>query len=123
MIYPQNASDKLGFSEIKSLIKAQCLSDMGRQMVDRIQMMTSFDQINKFLRQTKEFKDILENDAPLHIRHLFDIKSLAEKIRVEGSFLNEAELHQILLSLQTVFSVINYFNEREGRYPNLEGLF
>lgn len=123
MIYPQNASDKLGFSEIKSLIKAQCLSDMGRQMVDRIQMMTSFDQINKFLRQTKEFKDILENDAPLHIRHLFDIKSLAEKIRVEGSFLNEAELHQILLSVQTVFSVINYFNEREGRYPNLEGLF
>ena len=123
MIYPQNASDKLGFSEIKSLIKAQCLSDMGRQMVDRIQMLTSFDQINKFLRQTKEFKDILENDAPLHIRHLFDIKSLAEKIRVEGSFLNEAELHQILLSLQTVFSVINYFNEREGRYPNLEGLF
>ncbi|MEJ6980473.1 endonuclease MutS2 [Pedobacter sp. P351] len=123
MIYPHNASDKLGFSEIKSLIKAQCLSDMGRQMVDRIQMMTSFDQINKFLRQTKEFKDILENDAPLHIRHLFDIKSLAEKIRVEGSFLNEAELHQVLLSLQTVFSVINYFNEREGRYPNLEGLF
>ena len=53
MIYPQNASDKLGFSEIKSLIKARCLSDMGRQMVDRIQMMTSFDQINKFLRQTK----------------------------------------------------------------------
>jgi DNA mismatch repair protein MutS2 len=96
---------------------------MGRQMVNRIQMMTSFDQINKFLRQTKEFKDILENDAPLHITHLFDIKSLAEKIRVEGTFLTEAELHQVLLSLQTVFSVINYFNEREGRYPNLEGLF
>jgi DNA mismatch repair protein MutS2 len=123
MIYPQNASEKLGFTEVKSLIKSHCLSDMGRQMVDRIQMMTSFDQINKFLRQTKEFKDILENDAPLYIRHLFDIKSLAEKIRVEGTFLTEAELHQVLLSLQTVFSVISYFNEREGRYPNLEALF
>ncbi|MFD2164337.1 endonuclease MutS2 [Paradesertivirga mongoliensis] len=123
MIYPRNAADKLGFTEIKLLIQSHCLSDMGRQMVDRIQMMTSFDQINKFLRQTKEFKDILENDATLHISHFFDIKSLAEKIRVEGTFLTEAELHQVLLSLQTVFSVINYFNEREGRYPNLEGLF
>ncbi|WP_207426353.1 endonuclease MutS2 [Pedobacter sp. SYSU D00535] len=123
MIYPQNAIDKLGFTEIKSLIKSHCLSEMGRQMVDRIQMMTSFEQINKFLRQTREFKEILENDAPLPIRHLFDIKSLAEKIRVEGAFLTEAELHQVLLSLQTVFSVINYFNEREGRYPNLEALF
>ncbi|HEX8376943.1 MAG TPA: endonuclease MutS2 [Pedobacter sp.] len=123
MIYPPTASEKLGFVEIKSLIKAHCLSEMGRQMVDRIQMMTNFDLINKFLYQTKEFKDILENDAPLHIRHLFDIKSLAEKIRVEGAFLTEGELHQVLLSLQTVFSVISYFNEREGRYPNLEGLF
>src|SRR4029078_6402820 len=109
MIYPQNAADKLGFIEIKALIKAHCLSDMGMQLVDKIQMMTSFDLINKFLKQTNEFKDILENDAPLHIRHLFDIKSLAEKIRVEGSFLNEAELQQVLLSLQTVFSVISYF--------------
>lgn len=123
MIYPQNAADKLGFTEIKSLIKSHCLSDMGVQMVDRIQMMTSFDLINKFLRQTKEFKDILENDAPLHIRYLFDIKSLAEKIRIEGAFLTEPELHQVVLSLQTVFSVISYFNDREGRYPNLEFLF
>lgn len=102
---------------------AHCLSDMGRQMVGRIQPMTSFENINKFLRQTREFKEILVNDSPMPIRHLFDIKSLAEKIRIEGTFLTEAELHQILLSLQTVFSVINYFNEREGRYPNLEALF
>ncbi|KAA8485331.1 DNA mismatch repair protein MutS2 [Arcticibacter tournemirensis] len=123
MIYPQNALDKLGFTEIKSLIKSHCLSDMGVQMVDRMQLMTSYENINKFLRQTREFKEILENDSPLPIRHLFDIKSLAEKIRVEGAFLSEAEFHQVLLSLQTVFSVISYFNEREGRYPNLEALF
>lgn len=123
MIYPNNAADKLGFTEVKSHIQALCLSDMGRQMVDKIQMMSNYDNINKFLRQTREFKEILENDSPLPIRHLFDIRSLAEKIRVEGAFLTEAELHQVLLSLQTVFSVINYFNERENRYPNLEALF
>lgn len=123
MIYPQNAIDKLGFTEIKSLIKSHCLSDMGKTMVDRIQMMTGYDQINKFLRQTREFREILVNDSPLPIRHLFDIKSLAEKIRVEGAFLTEGELLQVLLSLQTVFSVISYFNEREGRYPTLEALF
>ncbi|WP_207421438.1 endonuclease MutS2 [Desertivirga brevis] len=123
MIYPQNAVDKLGFTEIKSLIKGHCLSEMGQQMVDRIQMMTSFEQINKFLRQTQEFKEILENDSPLPIRNLFDIKVLADKVRIEGAFLTEAELQQVLLSLQTVFAVINYFNEREGRYPNLEALF
>lgn len=123
MIYPQNASEKLGFADIKTYIKAHCLSDMGRQMVDKVQPMANFDNIQKFMSQTKEFKDILENDSPLPINHLYDIKSLADKIKIEGAFLMEFEFHQVLLSLQTVFSVINYFNEREGRYLTLEALF
>ncbi len=123
MIYPANAADKLGFTEISALIKSKCLSEMGSDMVDKVQFMSRFDHISKFLNQTNEFKNILENDAPLHIHHLFNIKSLAEKIRVEGTFLTEEESFQVLLSLNTVFSVIHYFNEREKRYPNLEALF
>lgn len=123
MIYPNNAAEKLGFIDIKQLIKGYCLSPMGQQMVDKIQPMANFDHINKFLNQTKEFKDILQNDAPLPIHNFFDIKGLAEKTRIEGSFLSEEEFFQILLSLTTVFSVIHYFTGREGQYPNLEALF
>lgn len=123
MIYPNNAIDKLGFSEIKQLIKAYCISRMGQQMVDKIQMLTNYDHINKFLRQASEFKEILENDAPLPIQNFFDIKRLAEKARVEGTYLTEDEFFQVLSSLSTVFAVIHYFNERQGQYPNLEALF
>jgi len=123
MIYPTNAVDKLGFTEIKALIKTYCLSEMGRQMVDKIQPMHQFDQINKFMRQTYEFKEILLNDAPLPIEHLYPIRHLAEKARVEGAFLSEEEFFHVLLSLKTVFAVIRYFNERDGLYPNLEALF
>ncbi|HCN85044.1 MAG TPA: endonuclease MutS2 [Sphingobacteriaceae bacterium] len=123
MIYPNNAPDKLGFTEIKALIKSKCLSEMGSNMVDKVQFMTNYDHINKFLHQTHEFKNIIQNDAPLHIQHLFNIKSLAEKARIEGTFLTEEEAFQVLLSLNIVFSVIHYFNERSGLYPNLEALF
>lgn len=123
MLYPNNSADKLGFTEVKELIKAHCLSEMGRQMVDRIQVMNNFDQIRKFLSQANEFKNILENDAALPIHHFFDIKSLANKAKVEGAFLSEEEFYQVQASLTTVFAVIGYFNEREGQYPNLEALF
>jgi len=123
MLYPKNSVDKLGFTEIKDLIKAHCLSEMGRQMVDRIQVMNNYDQINKFLNQANEFKNILENDTALPIHHFFDIKSLANKARIEGAFLTEEEFYQVLASLNTVFAVIAYFSEREGLYPNLEALF
>ncbi len=116
-------TDKLGFAEIKQLIKAHCLSEMGREMVDKIQVMHQFDQVNKFLGQAKEFKNILLNDEALPIHHFFDIKSLANKARIEGVFLTEEEFYQVNASLTTVFAVIAYFNTRAGVYPNLEALF
>ncbi|HTN21585.1 MAG TPA: endonuclease MutS2 [Pelobium sp.] len=123
MIYPQNSLYKLGFDEVKNSIKNLCMSEMGRGMVDKIQFMSQYDQINKFLRQTAEFKNIIENDQPLPIQSFYDIKRLAEKAKLEGAFLNEEEVFQIYVSLQTVFAVIRYFEDRNGLYPNLEALF
>ncbi|WP_293916774.1 MULTISPECIES: endonuclease MutS2 [unclassified Sphingobacterium] len=123
MIYPVNASDKLGLAEIKTYIKQKCLSEPGREMVERIQPQVKYDQIDRFLRQTNEFKDLLVNDSPLPVDHLYPIKSLVEKVRVEGAFLAEEEFYRVLLSLRTVYAVIRYFKEREGQYPNLEVLF
>ena len=123
MLVPSNSVDKLGFTEVKELIKSHCLSEMGRQLVDRIQVMHQFDQVLKFMGQTNEFKNILQNDEALPIHHFFDIKSLANKVKIEGTFLIEEEFYQVHASLSTVFAVIAYFNEREGQYPNLEALF
>ena len=123
MLYPNNSIDKLGFTEVKELIKAHCLSDMGQQMVDKIQVMSNFDLIKKFLSQAAEFKNILLNDAALPIHHFFDLKSLANKAKLEGAFLTEEEFFQVQSSLSTVFAMIAYFNEREGQYPSLEALF
>ncbi|MEY5069862.1 MAG: hypothetical protein RLZ47_1724 [Bacteroidota bacterium] len=123
MIYPPNAIDKLGLSEIKTFIKSYCLSPMGEQMVDKIGFLSSFDEINKFLRQTHEFKLILASDSPLQLHQFYDLKSFADKVKIEGTFLAEEELFQIYISLNSVFSVINYFNDRAQLYPNLEALF
>ena len=123
MVSAPRYSDKLGFTEIKELIKLHCLSEMGRQMVEKIQVMFDFAQIGKFLGQANEFKTILENEDRLVIDHFFDIKTLANKARVEGVFLTEEEFYRVYVSLNTVFAVIGYFNEREGIYPNLETLF
>ena len=123
MLYPENCQERLGFNEVRQMVFKHCLSTMGQALVIKMQVMTKFDQINKFLRQTSEFKSILENQEPLQISTFFDIKILADKIKVEGSYLIEEELFQIYASLQTVFSVIRFFDDRKEIYPNLEALF
>ncbi|MFZ4261322.1 endonuclease MutS2 [Sphingobacterium sp. HJSM2_6] len=123
MIYPKNAVEKLGFIEIKDLVKAKCLTEAGKELVDKVQPQTKLENIDRFLRQTNEFKQVLLHDAPLPIDHFYPIKSFIEKAKVEGSFLLEDEFYKILLSLRTVYAIIRYFNEREQQYPNLELLF
>lgn len=123
MIYPQNAIDKLGFTEIRELIKEKCLSEAGRTMVEKIQPQIKVDQIDRFLRQTHEFKQLLMHDEPLPVDHIYPIKPLADKAKLEGTFLAEDELYRMLLALRTVFNIIRYFNDREGQYANLELLF
>lgn len=123
MVYPENAIDKLGFSEIKSLISEKCLSESGRQLVQRIQPQVKLDQIDRFLRQTQEFKNLILHDSPLPVDHIYPIKPLAERVKVEGAFLSEDEFYRLLLSLRTVYAILRYFGDREGQYPFLEILF
>lgn len=123
MIYPENAIEKLGFTEIRNLVKEKCLSEAGRLMVDKIQPQVKMDQIDRFLKQTNEFKNLLLHDAPLPVDHIYAIKPLAEKAKLEGAFLSEEEFYRILLSLRTVYAIIKYFNDRAGLYAHLELLF
>jgi len=92
-------------------------------MVEKIQPQIKVDQIDRFLRQTHEFKQLLMHDEPLPVDHIYPIKPLADKAKLEGTFLAEDELYRMLLALRTVFNIIRYFNDREGQYANLELLF
>ncbi len=123
MIYPQNAVEKLGYTEIKALIQQKCLSEAAKEMVSKIQPQVKLELIDRYLRQAKEFRDLLQHDAPLPVDHIYPIKALIEKAKVEGAFLFEEEFHRILLSLRTVYAIIRYFNDREQQYPHLELLF
>src|SRR5690606_21361444 len=123
MIYPENAVDKLGFTDIKELIKAKCLTVAGKALVDKIQPQRRLDQLDRFLRQTHEFRELRSKDAALRVDRLCPVKPLAEKACVEGGFLSDADFLTCLLPLKTVYAIIRYFNERSGRCPNPEVLF
>ena len=49
---------------------------MGRQMVDKIQVMFDFGQVSKFLGQANEFKSILKSEDRLDYRSFFRHQSI-----------------------------------------------
>ena len=56
MIYPNNFEHKLGFDEIRRLLKERCLITLGKEKVDEITFSTNADAINEQLAQVREFR-------------------------------------------------------------------
>ncbi len=123
MLFPDNIFQKLGFDEVKALVSQECMSVMGRDLVDKMQFISNYDLLHKLLKQTAEFKQVLQSGLSFPSEHYYDLKTLLQKVRIEGTFLPEEDFFKVQLSLQTVFACIHFFKEQEGLYPSIELLF
>ena len=92
MIYPQNFEQKIGFDQIRSLIKEKCLSSLGTDYTDRMQFSTDYDAIRKQLNCTWEFVHIIEQADDFPADFFFDVRASLKRVRIEGTFLEESEL-------------------------------
>ena len=46
MIYPKNFEQKIGFTEVRSLLRARCLSTLGKERIDAMNFSTDDQQID-----------------------------------------------------------------------------
>lgn len=122
MIYPQNFEQKIGFDQIRSLIKEKCLSSLGTDYTDRMQFSTDYDAIRKQLNCTWEFVHIIEQADDFPADFFFDVRSSLKRVRIEGTFLEESELFDLRRSLDTIQAIVRFLRpgeEEEIRYPYL----
>lgn len=131
MIYPKTFESKIGFDEIRTLLKERCLSTLGKEMVDAIQPSGESDVINEWLTQVREFRRLQEeaDDFPMH--YFFDVRQAVARLRLEGTHLDGGELFDLRRSLDTINQIVNYLNrsdddndgeERTYPYPALHRL-
>lgn len=119
MLYPKNIEEKLGFDLIRQQIKQECTGSLGQQYVDNIRFTQNYEQVMKMLIQTHEFYQILQSGATFPYQHFTDVRHYLKKIEIENAFLEENELHQIRLSLDTILQCYRFFQENRGLYPQL----
>lgn len=120
MLYPSNIADKLGFTEIKERVKAYCLSEMGREQIEEMNLLYSFPDLDLALRETEEFKTLVQFDDPFPSSGYYNIQEYLAKIRTLGSYLDEEELDHLMSAFRTISLILVYFKNRENKYPLLE---
>ena len=124
MIYPQNFEEKIGFDNIRALLKGKCLSDLGRERVAGMSFATSLHGIENEIDMTVELMSIMSSEADFPVNHFYDMRQSLKKIRIEGTWMSEQEIFDLRRSLQTVADIASFLGgEDDGeRYPALKRL-
>ena len=111
MIYPNNYEHKIGFDEIRLLLKGHCQSSLGRDMVDEMQFSTDADEVNEWLEQANEFRRLKETTDDFPMQYFFDMRESIARIRLANTHLEESEVFDLRRSLETITNIVNYLNK------------
>ena len=125
MIYPQNFESKIGFDQIRSLVKGKCLSTLGEERVDDMAFSDSFRQVEERLELVDEFVRLMQADDGFPAQYFFDVRPSLKRMRIEGMYLDEQELFDLRRSLETIRDIVRFLlreDEEASPYPRLKRL-
>ncbi len=123
MIYPQNFEQKIGFDQIRQLLKNKCLSTLGEKRVDDMAFSDNYTDINLWLEQVMEFVRIIQEEDSFPDQYFIDVRTSLKRIRVEGLYMDEQELFDLRRSLETIRDIVRFLQQSDDdeEYTDEEG--
>ena len=128
MIYPQNFEQKIGFDQIRQLLKDKCLSTLGEERVSDMSFSEQFEEVEEKLNQVTEFVRIIQEEDGFPDQFFFDVRPSLKRVRIEGMYLDEQELFDLRRSLETIRDIVRFLHRNEEEeendvpYPSLKRL-
>lgn len=128
MIYPQNFEQKIGFDQIRQLLKTKCLSTLGEERVDGMSFSDNFEEVDEILNQVTEFVRIIQEEDGFPDQYFFDVRPSLKRVRIEGMYMDEQELFDLRRSLETIRDIVRFLQRSDEEdestvpYPSLKRL-
>ena len=121
MLYPHNIEQKIDFQVIRDGLKGCCMSGLGKERVDAMQWLTHYPTVRDLLARVREMMAVL-TDPALAFPHgdIYDLREALSRIRIEGLFMDEAELFSLRKMLDYAGQLERFFATLDKvKYPLL----
>lgn len=123
MIYPDNFEQKIGFDTVREQCRAYCTMQRAVQMLDEQRFTASRKEVALRQSLAEEMRQMLAMESNAPTEEFFDIGDIVDKVRVEGAFIDTAEVVRLGKTLASVASTIEFVNSRKaGLYPCMTAL-
>lgn len=119
MIFPDHFEQKIGFDQIRQLLKSGCSSSLGEDKVENMSFSAQYETIQELLNRSDEFLKIKNSPDSFPDCNFFDLRPSLKKTRIEGIWLDESEIFNLRRSLDSIRMIVHYFKseEKSKLYP------
>ena len=123
VIYPSNFEEKIGFSAIREQVVALCSMQHARELLAGEGFATTEKEIAHRHNLAEEMRQILLTERNAPTAEFYDIAEIVEKAKVEGTFLEVAEVVQLGKALISAGDFVQFLHKSDAeRYPTLTAL-
>lgn len=112
-LYPKDIKEKLEFTKIISFLKEDCLSEMGKEYFDQLEILTDLTRIVRLLDETEEYRKALERNEYLPISTFESITSDVTLLRKEGYVLDIDSIRNIYRIVSLGLELKKHFEDPE----------
>ena len=122
--YPSNIESKIDFTVIRDELHRRCASSLGRERVDDMRMETDYETVSHLLALTDQMRSAQEDPMLTFPRgDIHDMREPIARIRIEGLFLDEAELDALRHTLSYAAELETFFGGLDSaKYALLKNL-
>ncbi len=122
-LYPGSASVQLEFNKIKTLLHDKCRFEYARQRASELRIHTRKDFIDKELKQSHEYLQLLQNAIYFPNDYILNLSKELKLVAIDGAVLSGEQLvsfRKLLVSMESIFRWFD--SERKEAYPALADL-
>ena len=106
--------EKIGFNEVRKMLHGYCLSSLGHERVDAMQFHSDHVAVTTLHQQLDELSYILQTTTDQPEQDFFDLRNDIHRIRIEGAYLEEETMWELLRALRTLHAWIKIIRDEPG---------
>lgn len=123
MIYPQDFETRVGFDRIRRQTETYCATRLAKEKLAAVAFSASYPGVESALAQADQMRTVLMMEADFPQDGYRDTDHFLGKVRVEGAWLDTAEIADLKQALEAVRNLVRFFEGKEDTpYPDLQAL-
>ena len=109
MIYPSDFENKIGFRAIRERLNELCISDMGKEFVDKMCFCTDVDEIHTYLRLIQDFQTLMQDGVPFPVRDYNDLREEFHHLAIDGTVISLESMFALKPTLSALSYIFKFF--------------